>query len=157
MKTIFIFLMLLSTFAYSQESKDQELQMKQSYAVGQISTGYSFQNENLNLSPQFGYRYYNIYVSTALSIPLTYEPNVPELFINSIGYNIGSLQPFISYSYHTIGKEKESRYKSTLKEFNNGWKFGYGITYYYPSLPISLTLQQQGKETLLSVGMYRAL
>jgi hypothetical protein len=148
--------LLFCLFFISIQTSAQHSLVKKSYFIVQMSAGYAIQPKVFNLTTQFGYKYENLYVSTNLVTRLSRNATLPFMFINNIGYNIGSFQPFISYGYHFIGKEAEQRFRNTPDQFLNGWRPGYGISYYYPLKPISFTIQQQGDQTLLSLGIYQS-
>lgn len=127
---------------------------KQTYAVAGFSAGYS---KYVTAGLQFGVRTGNIYISIDQLISVTSNATTPKIFKANAGYNFGSLQPFVSYSYQTIGAESEQYYKGTPDEFINGFRVGYGLSYYFKNFPLSITAQRQGKVNNINVGMYKAL
>lgn len=126
---------------------------KQTFTVAGFNAGYS---KNITAGLSLGVRTGNVYLSVAQIISLTSDATTPKIFTGNVGYNIGSLQPFVSYGYQTIGKEREQFFKGTSDEFLNAWRLGYGLSYYFRNAPVSVTVQRQGKVNNIGVGMYKS-
>lgn len=146
MKVIILLLLATSTFAQMTE--------KQTYAVAGFNAGYS---KYVTAGVELGLKTGNVYFSLNQIISLTSNATVPKVFTANAGYNIGSLQPFISYGYQTIGGEREQLFKGTSDEFKNGFRLGGGMKYYFKNFPLSITAQRQGKQNNLSLGIYKTL
>lgn len=145
-----IILLLLTVQSYAQMTTED----KQTYAVAGFNAGYS---RYVTGGLQLGVRTGNIYLSVDQLISITSAATVPKIIKANAGYNIGSLQPFVSYSYQTIGSTAEQYFKGTSDEFINGFRVGYGISYYFKNFPLSVTVQRQGKVNNIGIGMYKAL
>lgn len=126
---------------------------KTRYGVAAISAGYTLE-AGVTASAQAGYRAYNFYLNAGMAVTLTRNATTPVVFPISLGYNIGSIQPFISYCYQTIGAEAEQRFRDTPDQFLNGWRLGGGVSYYFKSTPLAITVQQQGKQVSFSLTRY---
>lgn len=124
------------------------------YTVFGVETGYNFNVNRPIIGAKLGYRYENVFVSASMMITTTFNAAAPFVFPMSVGYNIGSFQPFLSYSAQIIGKEAASRLKEEGIIFKDGWRPGAGITYFMKSIPLSFTIQRQGKINSLVIGCY---
>lgn len=142
-----IILLLLATQSFAQMTREE----KSTYAVAGFNAGYSkYATAGLELGVRTG----NVYLSARQIISITSDATVPKIFTANAGYNIGSIQPFVSYGWQTIGKEKEQLFKD---EFINGFRIGYGVSYYFKNFPLSITAQRQGKVNNIGIGIYKAL
>lgn len=154
-KSLPILLLILSS--YNSKSQNNFDETKKSYPVIGFSSGYSLTHKSLNAGLQFGYRVDKIYVSSDMIIPLTTNVFVPFIFAVNLGVNLSQFQPFISVNYSTIGAESVQAFKGTPNEFISGLRLGYGIRYYFKSIPLNLNVMKQGKEFITSLSIYKAL
>lgn len=161
-KFILISILLIPIICYSQSKREDEQQsifghdVHLSYFVLGANTGFNFKINRPNAALNVGYRLYNFYASANMVVTTSFNSTNPIIFPFTLGYNIGSIQPFFSYSYQTIGAEAEQRFKGTPNEFINGWRTGFGLSYYFRNFPLSITAQRQGKINSLSVGVYKS-
>lgn len=129
---------------------------KTNYAVFSADLGYTTNIKDMTGGLHLGYRFKNVFVSSGMIIRIGQNAVAPLIFPFNLGYNIGSFQPFISYSYESIGREAETRFKGTPNEFRNGFRPGAGLSYYFKTMPISLTAQRLGKQNNISIGIYQS-
>lgn len=155
-----LLLKLLPVIVFSQTIHASETQnlyghlSVQNYVIFGISAGYT-QSVAPTLAAQLGLRSGDLYISANFIKKISSGRTSPIIVLPiSVGYNIGSFQPFVSYGYQTIGKEAETLYEGTPQQFTNGWKPGFGLSYYYPLYPVYVTIQRQGKLNNISIGIY---
>lgn len=157
MKQLLLFL-LLPVISFAQGALEERQSIyshtaPDTYIVGAMNVGYTLKPAAPTLGLQFGIRMENIYLSTGMTVSMKSVTQLSLPF--TLGYNIGPVQPFISYSDQTIGTEREAALKGTPDAFVNGWRWGYGLSYYSKKIKhLSVTLQRQGKQTNFSLGMY---
>jgi hypothetical protein len=163
MKNLLLISMLIifSNNVFSQSNKNERQNIyghstKDNYLVLAGNVGYTFNINSVTGALQLGYRIKDFYISANMIVKVTQNALAPIIFPFNVGYNIKGLQPFISYGFQTIGIEAETRFKNTKDEFINGWRVGGGVSYYFRQFPLSITIQQQGKQQNLSVGIYKA-
>lgn len=152
MKKIITAIFSLITISVMAQNNDN----KNTYPVLALDAGYSVRAKAPSVQLQFGVRTGDVYFSLNEIIAVSRNAVTPKIFAVNAGYNIGSVQPFISAGYQSIGAEAEARFRDTPDEFTNGFRVGYGVSYYFKKFPLSITLQQQGKETIFSAGMYKS-
>jgi hypothetical protein len=128
---------------------------KHNYAVFGCNVGYNAKVERPEAGAQLGYRLKNFYLSSNMIVTTSFNALSPVLFPFNLGYNIGSFQPFISYGYHLIGKEAETRFKGNPDAIS-AWKPGFGLSFYFKQFPLSITIQRQGKINIASIGCYKS-
>ncbi len=147
---LLIILLLCANICSAQMTREE----KNTYAVLGFNAGYS---KYITGGLELGLRTGNVYFSVNQIISLTSNGTIPKIFTANAGYNIGGFQPFISYGLQTIGAEREQYFHGTQDEFNNGFRFGGGLKYYFKELPLSITAQRTGKINNLSLGIYKGL
>ena len=150
--TLVSLLLIFASFSTKAQGSDLD---KQTFALAQFNAGYSIQAKAPTFGVGFGVRTGNVYLSFDDLIAISRNALIPKIFKINAGYNIGSFQPFISCGYQTIGAEAEAYFKDTPDQFLNGFRLGYGVSYYFKQFPLCITLQQQGKQTNLSTGFYK--
>lgn len=141
---IIVIAALCSCKSYAQDEKPN-------YVFLKFQTGYMYK-QAFSGGMELGYRFNDFFVSTSAIIPATRKALAPKIFPVSIGRKIGQFEPFISYSIQTIGAEAEATFKGTPNEFINGWRVGYGLSYYFTNAPAEIKVQRQGKQTIASIG-----
>lgn len=138
----------------AQLKKDSD---RNTYVVAGFNAGYSLTAGKPTAGLQLGLRAGNVYLSVNQILPLTSSSIAPKIFSANAGYNIGGLQPFITYSYQSIGKESEQYFKNTVYAFTSGWRPGFGVSYYFSNLPLCMTIQRLGKQNNCGLSIYQAL
>lgn len=129
---------------------------KTNFAVASFHAGYSLKYNKPVTGVSFGYRLNNIYASLGTLIAVSSDATVPKIVNSSIGYNIGQFQPFFSYLYQTIGKNAEAYFHGSNDEFSNGFKTGFGLSYYLQSAPICFTVGKYGKDINTGISIYKS-
>lgn len=150
--TLVVLLIFFSVYCKAQGSNID----KKTFSLVQMGIGYSV-SKAITGNVQFGVRTGNIYLSADELIAISENVLIPKIFKINAGYNIRSFQPFVSCGYQTIGAENEAYFKNTPQQFLNGFRFGYGISYYFKILPLSITITEQGKETNLIIAFYKII
>lgn len=160
-KLIILLSFLLPIICYSQGKREETQNLfghdvHTSYFVFGANVGFNFKIDRPNAAINLGYRFYNIYASANMIVTTSFNATNPIVFPFTLGYNIGSFQPFISDSYETVGAEAQQRFQDSPNAFKNGFKPGFGLTYYFINFPLSITAQRTGKINSLSVGVYKS-
>lgn len=160
-KVILSIVLLIPIFCFSQVKNDEHQSIyghsqNEIYFVFGANTGFNFKIDRPQAQILLGYRIQNFYLSANMIVTTSFNATNPIVFPFNLGYNIGAFQPFISYGWESVGAEAEQRFKGTPNEFINGWKPGYGLSFYFKQFPLSITAQRTGKINSLSVGVYKS-
>ena len=150
----------LTSNGFAQMNNDNNRQTiyghdtKDNYIVVGINGGYLTNAKKFSGELNAGGRMGDIYFAFYDVIPISFDALTPKVFGSQLGYDIGQFQVSVLYSYFTVGKEAEARLKGTDQEYKNGWKFGYGGSFYFKKFPIVLNYKRLDKNDCFSTGIY---
>ncbi len=118
---------------------------------GVLGTGVGYSvGKSAVMNLQAGMKFNNSHLYYNQLIHLTRASDIPQIFGVRYGYNIGSFQPHIGYDYHLGNTDIKNNKVS-------GWRFGYGVTKYFPECPLMISVSRSGKYTFLVAGFYKVL
>ncbi|MBA2562422.1 MAG: hypothetical protein H0V14_05815 [Chitinophagaceae bacterium] len=139
MKKLFfiIAVLLISTLNYAQPLVGM--------GVGHSTKAYVF---NLQIGVKAGNSlvYYNQLIHLKAHSPV---PNVPQIVGIRYGYTIGSFTPNIGADYWLLSSDLYKKDKP-----DEGFQFGYGLTYAFKSTPLKIDLAASGKIIFFTVTSY---
>lgn len=134
--------LLFSLFSFSQKNE----------VVFSAHAEYSFHYTKPGFGFDAGYHFGHHYAGADSHLYFSRQRNIPVEVDLHYGYNIGSLQPFVTAGFYTCGGEAVHN-----KEGVSGIAFGAGMSYTFQRLPLRLTTGITGNNIYSSLAIVARL
>lgn len=140
--SLVVVFILFSLFSFAQKNE----------AIFSADLGYSFHYKKIGFGLNGGYHFDHNYLGVDTHLYFSQSRNIPVEVDLHYGYNIGSLQPFVTAGFYTCGGEAVHNHEGVC-----GIAFGAGMSYFFPRLPLKLTTGITGNNIYSSLAIVARL